>query len=103
MSNAGAILATAPISLGVMMWFPTLSLKNQERGCRELSLTIMRSAQNRRAGAILALQLILMAAPAHAASGKISASHAQLLKLVEQSSARYIATSRDIWEHPELG
>ncbi|MBV8804449.1 MAG: hypothetical protein JO042_05365, partial [Sinobacteraceae bacterium] len=59
--------------------------------------------QNRRAGSALAIPLILMAAAAHTANGAISGSQAQLLKLVDQSSASYIATSRQIWEHPELG
>jgi aminobenzoyl-glutamate utilization protein B len=39
----------------------------------------------------------------HAASGDVPDSHAQLLKLVDQSAPSYIETSRRIWEHPELG
>ncbi len=58
---------------------------------------------NRRLGSAVTLPLILMAAFVYTASGAIPGSHAQLLKLVDQSSASYIATSRQIWEHPELG
>jgi aminobenzoyl-glutamate utilization protein B len=39
----------------------------------------------------------------HAANSTIPDSHLQLLKLVDQRSASYIQTSRQIWEHPELG
>ena len=63
----------------------------------------MQSAKNRRAASALTIRLILMAAPVYSASAAIPGSHAQLLKLVEQNSASYIATSRHIWEHPELG
>src|SRR6185437_553715 len=64
----------------------------------------MRTIQPRRSAALaLGLATSLLVSPAHAASGKIPASHAQLLQLVDRNSASYIETSRQIWEHPELG
>src|ERR1700748_2852373 len=45
---------------------------------------------------------LLAAAPCAFAAGT-SASHAQLLKLVDQDAPSYIQTSRQIWEQPELG
>ena len=64
----------------------------------------MRSSRKRRTVAFaLTIQQILLAAPGFAAGGGSSASHAQLLQLVDQSSATYVETSRQIWEHPELG
>ena len=64
----------------------------------------MRTLYPRRAAALaLALATPLLISTAYAASNKIPASHAQVLQLVERNSASYIETSRQIWEHPELG
>lgn len=63
----------------------------------------MRAIQPHRLAALpLALAPFLLAL-CQAASGAIPDSHAQVLELVDQSSASYIETSRRIWEHPELG
>lgn len=64
----------------------------------------MRTVQPRWPTALaLALSSFLLLSMARAASGGIPASHAQLLQLVDRNSASYIETSRQIWEHPELG
>jgi len=64
----------------------------------------MPTQRPRRPAAIASvLTTSLLVSIAHAAAGPIPAAHAQLLQLVDRNSASYIETSRQIWEHPELG
>src|SRR6201999_2965842 len=61
---------------------------------------------SRNARALVRVGIIMMPLIAVASTGtaaKPSATHAQLLQLVDRSAPDYIKTSRAIWEHPELG